>query len=292
MNPFTEDSNVKTDSQLVLRAQGGDRRALEDLVRRHQSWIYNTALRMVFTPDVAEDITQDVLVKMITRLSSFQGRSAFRTWLYRILANHVLDMKRTGSERLVQSLTHYDRMMDELVDQDPPDTGAMPVDANLLREETRICCLMGMLVCLARDQRFAFVIGAIWGANDQVGSEIMDISRESFRQKLSRARAKLRNFLSDRCGLVDESNRCHCRRKIKALIDAGYLDPEDLTFAGGALRKVRDVARQRAEGIRTLLETRCDELFADTPLMVPPDYAAALKKLLKTSQLRELYDLN
>lgn len=60
----------------------GDRKAVEDLIERHQAWIYNTALRMLFYPRDAENATQKILVNVVTRLSSFEGRSSFRTWLF------------------------------------------------------------------------------------------------------------------------------------------------------------------------------------------------------------------
>src|SRR2546427_12952719 len=94
-NPFID--NAPTDLEdraLVARARSGDRKALEELVQRHQAWIYNIAIRMLYHPQDAEDATQEILIKVLTRLSSFEGRSSFRTWLYRIVVNHVLNMKR------------------------------------------------------------------------------------------------------------------------------------------------------------------------------------------------------
>src|SRR5713226_5252019 len=103
-NPFTEIAeNDPADAALVEQARNGDRAALEKLVLRHQAWIYNIAVRMVFQPHDAEEVTQEVLVKVITRLSTFKGESKFRTWLYRIAANHVVNMKRRSAE--TQSLT-------------------------------------------------------------------------------------------------------------------------------------------------------------------------------------------
>ena len=98
-NPFAEDDDPRpADAELVERAKNGERAALEKLVLRHQAWIYNIAVRMVFRPQDAEEVTQEVLVKVITKLSMFKGESAFRTWLYRIAANHVLNMKRRWAE--------------------------------------------------------------------------------------------------------------------------------------------------------------------------------------------------
>jgi DNA-directed RNA polymerase specialized sigma24 family protein len=69
------------DRSLVARARSGERDALEELVRRHQAWIYNIAIRMLYHPQDAEDATQEILIKAFTGLSSFEGRSSFRTWL-------------------------------------------------------------------------------------------------------------------------------------------------------------------------------------------------------------------
>src|SRR5436309_2234982 len=107
-NPFSEvaESGV-ADAELVEQARNGDRTALEQLVLRHQAWVYNIAVRMVFHPQDAEEVTQAVLVKTVTRLSTFRGDSQFRTWLYRITANHVLNMQRRGGELQLQTFETY-----------------------------------------------------------------------------------------------------------------------------------------------------------------------------------------
>src|SRR6266478_10245447 len=99
-NPFID--NAPTDLEdraLVARARSGSREALEELVRRHQGWIYNIAVRMLYHPHDAEDATQEILIKAVIRLASFEGRSGFRTWLYRIVVNHVLNMNRGRLEQ-------------------------------------------------------------------------------------------------------------------------------------------------------------------------------------------------
>lgn len=106
-NPFSEVVDPGSgDAELVERGVRGDRVALEQLVLRHQAWVYNIAVRMVFHPQDAEEVTQEVLVKAVTRLSTFRGNSQFRTWLYRIAANHVLNMKR-GGELRPQTFSSY-----------------------------------------------------------------------------------------------------------------------------------------------------------------------------------------
>src|SRR3954453_23642886 len=135
-NPFAEVAgDSPTDAELIEQAKNGDRAALEKLVLRHQAWVYNIAVRMVFQPLDAEEVTQEVLVKVITRLGTFKGESSFRTWLYRIAANHVLNMKRRGGETRVTTFADYGAAIDRTPDLDLPDPGSVPVDLPVLVEE-------------------------------------------------------------------------------------------------------------------------------------------------------------
>src|SRR5882757_1183008 len=132
-NPFTETiDGDTTDTNLVNQAKNGDRAALEKLVLRHQAWIYNIAVRMVFQPQDAEEVTQEVLVKVITQLSTFKGESKFRTWLYRIVANHVLNMKRRKAETQTTTFADYGTAIDNTPNLDLPDPNSVPVEVPLL----------------------------------------------------------------------------------------------------------------------------------------------------------------
>src|SRR6187399_1676166 len=136
------------DVALVESARGGSMEALEKLVLRHQAWVYNIAVRMVFHPQDAEEVTQEVLIKAVTRLSTFRGDSAFRTWLYRITANHVLNMNRRGAELRPHTFAEYGAALEGVPDMDLPDPNAVPVDVPLLVEEAKLTCTTGMLLCL------------------------------------------------------------------------------------------------------------------------------------------------
>lgn len=195
-SPFAENAEPDPpDSVLVEKAQNGDRPALEKLVLRHQAWIYNIAVRMVFHPQDAEEVTQEVLLKAITRLSTFRGESRFRTWLYRIAANHVLDMKRRGGEVQPQTFDSYAAAINGIPDMELPDRNSVPVELPLLVEEAKIGCTTGMLLCLDRKQRLVFTLGEILGVSDVVGGEILDTTADNFRQLLARARRDLYAFM-------------------------------------------------------------------------------------------------
>src|SRR5213083_1798838 len=264
------------DRALVERAAAGERQALEDLVRRHQAWIYNIAIRMLAHPQDAEDATQEVLIKALTRLSSFEGRSTFRTWLYRIVVNHVLNMKRGRLEPETLTFGCYAHGLDKTPDLDPPDQTSVPVDVRLIVDEARISCTSGMLLCLDRGQRLVYVLGEIFGVSDAVGGELLEISRDNFRQRLTRARRDLHNFMNDKCGLVDPGNPCRCEKKTRGFIQAGYVDPQNLLFARARVRRVREVVPEAYEALAAL-DAQCARIFRDHPFYDAPDIVPALR---------------
>src|SRR5438128_6813156 len=286
MNPLADDSPADYEDQnRVKRARSGDRKALEELVGRHQAWIYNIALRMLYHPQDAEDATQEILVKAVTALSSFEGRSSFRTWLYRIAVNHVLNAKRGRLEPARLSFNCYAHALDSTPDLDLPDPRSVPVDLRLLVDEARLSCTSGMLLCLDREQRLIYILGEILDVTDAVGAELLEISPENFRQRLARARRDLYNFMNDRCGLVNRANPCRCAKKTRGFIQAGYVDPEKLLFARARIEQIREVARTRAADLTTL-DAQYAEVFRRHPFHPSRDLVPSLRQLLAGPEFR------
>lgn len=87
------------DETLIARAVGGDRHAFSELVARHYDFIFRTACKWCGKVSDAEDVAQDVCVKLASILKSFDGRAAFTSWLYRVTLNAVRDMQRARSRR-------------------------------------------------------------------------------------------------------------------------------------------------------------------------------------------------
>ena len=235
---------------LVARVQAGDRQALETLLKRHQPWIYNILVRMLYYPAEAEDATQEVLIKVLKRLSTLERRSSFRTWLCRIVINHALNIKRRGDQPDTISFSDYARGLDNTPDLDLPDPSSVPADVQLLVQEAKIGCTSGMLLCLDREQRLVYILGGILGVTDGVGAELLDISRDAFRQKLARARRDLHTFMHGQCGLINAANPCRCAKKTQGFIKPGYLDPRRLVFARAHVTRVQGVAPTAVEDMK------------------------------------------
>lgn len=254
------------DESLIGLTLKGNNEALNTLVGRHKDWIYNISLRMTGNTHEAEDVTQEVLIKIVTKLSTFQFKSSFKTWLYRITINHVMTMKKKGKERVFSSFDKHSDILDSLPDSDLEDK--LPVGKNLLIEETKVECMLGMLLCLSREQRIVFILGGIFGMESSTGAELLEISDANFRKRLSRSRQELKNFMNNKCGLLNSSNSCRCARKTKAAIERGIIDPDNLQYADDHVKRVRDMVDNYDTTVDDMMALRYQELFKENPYKI------------------------
>src|SRR4030042_3249246 len=111
------------DKKLISLVLEGSETALETRVLRYQDWIYNVALRMVGNPADAEDVTQEILIKILTRLATYnEARASFKTWLYRVAINHMINMKKRGYEHAAFIFDNFYERMDHVPDREPADS--------------------------------------------------------------------------------------------------------------------------------------------------------------------------
>ncbi len=240
---------------LAARAREGDRAALESLVAAIQRDVHALALRFLWRPEDAEDATQEILVRVVTRVGTFEGRSAFRTWVFRIAVNALLTLRKKRMEERTLSFDDLGADLERGLSDEPLDgTETRGVDERLLLEEVKIGCTHAMLLALDRDHRMAYILGEILELDHNEASELTGVAPAAFRKRLSRARAELTAFMKRSCGLFEPKNGCRCRRRVRAAIALGRVDPENLRFATN-LEKARLFPEVLAE-VRRLEETR------------------------------------
>ena len=212
---------------LARHAIGGDREALDSLVRALQGDVYGLALRMLWNREDAEDATQEILVRIVTRLAQFDFRSRLKTWVYRIAVNYILDVKKSPVERMHLNFQRFgDDLIDGLASDGPADS-----ERSLLVEEVKIGCTLGMLQCLDRPHRLAYVLGEILELSGPECAEALGISPELFRKRLQHARTAIEAFTRAHCGLVSDTAACACHRRVPAALRLGRVRPDGLDFA-------------------------------------------------------------
>lgn len=280
-----------TDAALVRAAVNGSRQALQELVQRHQGFVHSLAQRMLYSPEDAADATQEILLCILTGLSSFRGEAAFRTWAYRIAVRQLMAFKKSRTEQVVKSFTCFAQTLDGTPDLDLPDQRTLPVDVQLVVEEAKVGCLMAMLLCLDREQRMSFVLGEIFEASDTVAADVLGISRDNARQRLSRAREQLRQFLSGRCGLVDPRGTCQCARKTQGFIRQGIVDPTRLRFTQAHLDRAKEQAALGVRGVEGYVEQAHARLLRAQPMAEPARFARVLRDLFERPEVRRTLGL-
>jgi RNA polymerase sigma factor (sigma-70 family) len=235
---------------IARRAVDGDRDALDSLVRGLQGDIYGLSLRMLWNREDAEDATQEILVRAVTRLPQFDYRSKLKTWVYRIAVNYVLDVRRSPVERL--HLT-FERFADDLLDGLSSD-GPADAERSLLTEEVKVGCTLGMLQCLDRPHRLAYVLGEIFDLPGPEAADALTISPELFRKRLQHARAAIESFTRAYCGLASDTAACACNRRVPAAVRVGRVRADRLEFAAAAssFLETRELMR-RVEAARRAL---------------------------------------
>ncbi len=270
---FSNKYDHTLDHQLVTKSLQGDKKALTQLIKRHQDYIFNISLRMFLDHDDALDATQEILIKVITNLKTFQGRSQFRTWVYRIAVNHFLNTPKQKMEKLLMNQKYMST-------HQKVTTSAEEVDEALI-EEVRILCSTAMLMCLTREQRLLYVIGDVFGADHKLGAQLFDISPGNYRIKLHRAKADLLSYVSGRCGLVDPKNPCRCPKKTRQFIQQGIVNKTELKFNTDFTHKISHVVSHQVEEACDEVQLHLKELFQDNPFQVKAQIDDLLNNLIK-----------
>lgn len=217
---------------LVEQATAGDKKALETLVAGVQDMVFNLSLRMLGTFADAEDAAQDILLKMITHLSSFRGDSAFTTWVFRIAVNHLKNYKKHMFARFPLSFEYYGDDIENGKLQDVPDL-TQNVEKELLAEELKMSCTNVMLQCLDPESRCIFILGTMFQLDSRIAGEILEMTPEAYRQRLSRVRRKMADFLGQYCGEYG-GGRCKCKDRVNYAIQNHRIHPLQLDYTAAS----------------------------------------------------------
>ncbi len=182
------------DLKLVKRAKDGDRAALSELVNRYSQRIYNLALRIVRNKEDAEDVLQETFLTVVQKLDTFDGRSQFFTWIYRIATNVSL-MKLRKKKMIFQDLNEDPDYQENIENRIFVDWSQDP-SINVYDKEIKQK-LDEAINKLSEIYRSVFVLRDIEGLSIKETSQILDITEENVKIRLRRARHFLRDLLSE-----------------------------------------------------------------------------------------------
>ncbi len=206
----------------VRAAADGDAAALEALVRALRRPAYALALRMTGHHDDAQDASQEAILRVVTRLSTFRSASKFSTWAWTVMTRSVIDGLRKSNVEVLS----FDDFAQDL--ERSADLSAEPTaEDRVLLRQVKIGCARALLGCLDLDARAAYVLGEILEVDAPTCAHALEISPATFRKRLSRARSSLQTALRRQCGVVEPSASCRCAKRIAPAKALGRLDARD-----------------------------------------------------------------
>jgi RNA polymerase sigma factor (sigma-70 family) len=276
-----EDNTMLTnETEMIELAAGGDKYAMEAIILDVQDMIYNLSLRILGTLQDAEDASQEIILKIIQGLSRFRRESAFSTWVYRISINYLLNYKKSMFAKAQLSFDYYAEdiqkgfleVKQELFQE---------IDENLLAEELKTSCTNVMLQCLNVESRCIYVLGTMFHLDSKIAGEILDLSPEAYRQRLSRIRKTMADFMNTYCGLAKGS--CNCKKRIGYAITNHRLVPKQLEYS--LLKKLEEEDTEEITKTMEQLDTVA-LLFASMPQYKNPKTAREFVEHLTNYSIR------
>ncbi len=188
-----------TDEALMIRFQSGDRSAFARLVRRHQSPLFNFALRQLRSAPAAEEVVQDAFVRVVHNAAEFKHASRFSTWLYAITRNLCIDQMR---KRTLRNHPSLDQPKSEQGGDDGPTLGERTADgrANVERAAVSVEIRERLLVAveaLPDEQREVFLLREVSNVPFKEIAEIVGASENTVKSRMRYALERLQAALSE-----------------------------------------------------------------------------------------------
>jgi len=189
------------DEKLLKRAKDGDAEAFEELVTVYYKTVFNIALRMLSNTEDASDLTQEVFIKIFKSIGTFEGKSSFKTWIYRITTNLCLDEFRTRKKMKVVSFDEQIENKNEESSLKLTDTGISP-ETKLLNSELKET-LNQAIMELPKDLRLAVVLRDVQNFSYEEISLALKCPQGTVKSRINRARQQLRKNLSKKTELFE-----------------------------------------------------------------------------------------
>jgi RNA polymerase sigma factor (sigma-70 family) len=288
-NPFSSKYQHVEDVELIRLSLSGDKESLTALLERHQPFIYNIALKMINNVADAEDTTQEIFIKIITNLAKYDAeKSKFTTWLYRIVVNHILDLKKQKYEILVEGFDDFFTAIEgsKVIELTEIEEQEMALQI----EESKVACMSGMLMCLDREQRMIYILGALFEIDHNLGAEIFNVSTDNFRQKLSRAKKDLHQWMHNRCGLVNTENPCRCPKKTKGFIEKGWVEQENMKWNSNFTQQIKDFSEENIHSTLITVDDLYSRLYKEHPFKITKIANQIVKQIIGNPKIKAIFD--
>ncbi len=185
----------KDDAMLVARAKRGDGNAIDDLIRKHSTRAYQYAYRLTRNTEEASDVVAEAFVRVYKAIHTFKGTSAFTTWLYRILTNCFLDIRKREKSRPCTSLDTYGSAGDTGIIAQIESVGRGPVEE--MERHAKESTMQTAVADLPSYQRAIIMMYHVQMLSYEEMASILELPIGTVKSRLNRARISLRGSLRE-----------------------------------------------------------------------------------------------
>ncbi|MFN8007850.1 MAG: RNA polymerase sigma factor [Terriglobia bacterium] len=182
-----------SDTELMLKVKAGDREAFTELVRRYRKPLINFIFRFTGNSGEAEELTQDVFVKVFQSAPKYEAKAAFSTWLYRIATHCALNAIRDRKSHLMHSIEMETEESGKMLVTQLAD-GKPLTEEHLLQEE-KLVCIRKAIFSLPENQRLAVLLMKYQDLSLKETAEVLKCSETAVKSLIFRAYATLRQKL-------------------------------------------------------------------------------------------------
>jgi RNA polymerase sigma-70 factor (ECF subfamily) len=200
MNPKRSDP-LPNEADSIARAQEGDKEAYRVLVEGYKDRLFGVVVSLVKKREQAEDLIQEIFIKAYFALPSFEGQSAFYTWLFRIASNHCLDYlrKRQPLEISLDGTVDEDGEMARVESFEAPDTERP--EASLEEQGA----MAGLLASLEPEQRLILTLRELEGYSYEELADLLNCGVNTIKSRLNRAREALKQAYVEKFGNIPDT---------------------------------------------------------------------------------------
>lgn len=178
---------------LIEKCKSGDIEAFEELIADYEKRVFNIAYRFLGDYSDAQDISQEIFIKIFKSINSFKGNSSFYTWLYRIVINECITASNKKKRVVVYSIDSSIDTGENEIQRDIKDTGKTPEEEYESREMRR--CIGNALKYVSEEHRTMIVMRDIQGFSYDEIAEILKCPAGTVKSRINRARKALKELL-------------------------------------------------------------------------------------------------
>lgn len=192
-----------TEQELIVGLKSGSGSAFKELVETRQNLVYNTCLGFLQNQQDAEDITQDVFIKVFESIQQFKGESALSTWIYRVTVTTSLEfLRRKKRKKRAGFLTPIFGIGNEQ-QVEIPDFHHPGIQ---LDNREKAAILFKAIRQLPENQQIAFILNKVEGLSYQEVTQVMEMSLSAVESLLHRAKTNLKEILKNFYNLEEDRN--------------------------------------------------------------------------------------